>query len=311
MGIAAVVTGANGFIGSALLQELSGRGVQIFAVIKDKGERVDEISKLPGVQLVYCDMDELSTLVDKVYGAPELFYHLAWVGSTGEARGDYMLQLTDVRWTLDAVNAAAAIGCKRFIGAGTLAEFDAAAYVPLDGSDPNRVSTYATAKIAAHYMSKAECAYVGISHLWAYLSNTYGIGNYTSNFINSAVKTMLTGKSADFTTGEQPYDFVYISDIAQGLCNIGMYGTAGHSYYIGSTHPQKLKKFIMEVRDEIDPNIQLNLGAVPFKGVAQPESTFDCSKLIRDTGYCPKISFQEGIQRTIPWIRDQLREGRI
>jgi len=307
----AIVTGANGFVGTALLQELSERGFHVFAIVKDQKENIEKIQTLPGVEIVYCEMDALSTLTDKIFEEPELFYHLAWAGSTGPARGDYKLQLTNVRWTLDAVNAAAAIGCKRFIGAGTLAEFDAALYVPMDGSTPNRVSCYAAAKIAAHYMSKAECAHMGISHLWAYLSNTYGVGNYTSNFVNFASKTMLTGKSADFTTGEQPYDFVYISDIAQGLGNIGISGKEGHSYYIGSTKPRKLKEFIKEIRDEIDPGIQLNLGAVPFNGVVQPESTFDCSKLVQDTGYCPKISFQEGIQKTIPWIRKQLEEGRL
>jgi len=307
----AVVTGANGFVGTALLQELTNRGISVFAIVKDENENIEKIKGMPGVQIVYCEMDELSTLADKISGAPELFYHLAWAGSTGPARGDYTLQLTNVRWTLDAVNVAATIGCKRFIGAGTLAEFDVAAYTPLNGSTPNRVSCYAAAKIAAHYMSKAECNHVGISHLWAYLSNTYGIGNYTSNFVNFASKTMLTGKSADFTTGEQPYDFVYISDIAQGLYCIGAKGRAGHSYYIGSTAPRKLKEFIADIRDEIDPTIQLNLGAVPFNGVAQPESTFDCSALVQDTGYCPKVPFREGIQMTIPWLRTQIEEGKL
>ncbi len=307
----AVVTGANGFVGTALLQELTSRGISVFAIVKDEKENIEGIKDLPGVQIIYCEMDELSTLADKISGNHEVFYHLAWAGSTGPARGDYTLQLTNVRWTLDAVNIAAAIGCKRFIGAGTLAEFDVAAYAPLNGSTPNRVSCYAAAKIAAHYMSKAECAHVGISHLWAYLSNTYGIGNYTSNFVNFASKTMLTGKSADFTTGEQPYDFVYISDIAQGLYCIGAKGKENHSYYIGSTAPRKLKEFIADIRDEIDPTIQLNLGAVPFNGVAQPESTFDCSALVQDTGYCPKVSFRDGIQMTIPWLRAQIEEGKL
>lgn len=307
----AVVTGSNGFVGSELLRELSEKGTKVYAVVKDRNESIDGIKDLENVVIIYCEMDALDGLCGQISETPEVFYHLAWAGSTGDARADYRLQLTDVKWTVDAVDVAGKIGCKRFVGAGTLAEYDVNAYHPVDGSTPNAVSCYGIAKIAAHYMSKAECNRLKIDHLWAFLSNTYGIGNYTSNFINFASKTMITGKPADFTPGEQPYDFVYVSDIAQGIACIGEKGKANCSYYIGSTKPTKLKEFIIKLRDEIDPSIQLNLGAVPFNGTPQPAKTFDCSKLVADTGYSPRVPFEEGIKRTVPWIRKQIEEKRI
>ena len=160
-------------------------------------------------------------------------------------------------------------------------------------------------------MSKAECVRLGVEHIWAYLSNTYGVGNYTSNFVNFASKVMITGKSADFTAGEQMYDFVYIDDIAQGLLCVGRDGKKNCAYYIGSTRPAKLKEFIQAIRDEIDPSIQLNLGAVPFNGVTHPESIFNCSRLVEDTGYNPRISFQKGIKITVRWLREQIAKGKL
>lgn len=307
-----IVTGANGFIGSALVKELTDRKIHVLAVIKNEQENITAIQNLPGVEIVYCEMDDLlDCLPEQIHQPVELFYHLAWAGSTGAARGDYDLQLRNARWTMDAVNAAHKLGCKRFIGAGTLAEHDVNAYTPLNGSTPNIVSCYGVAKIASHYMSKAECNRLGIEHLWAYLSNTYGVGNYTSNFINFASKVLITGQPPNFTSGEQPYDFVYVSDIAQGLACIGARGRANFAYYIGSTKPAKLKEFIMALRDEIDPSIQLNLGAIPFHGIAQPASTFDCSDLVRDTGYEPQVPFQAGLKKAVPWIRVQIKEGKL
>ena len=70
--------------------------------------------------------------------------------------------------------------------------------------------------------------------------------------------------------------------------DVGRDGRKNCAYYIGSTKPAKLKEFIQAIRDEIDPSIQLNLGAVPFNGVAQPENIFDCSRLVEDTWWCRK-----------------------
>lgn len=306
----AIVTGANGFVGAWLLRELSQQGVKTYAVVRDMG-KADCIRGTPGVEIVLCDMENIAVLPELVDGEPEVFYHLAWSGSTGAARADYALQLQNVKWALDAVDAAKALGSERFVGAGTLAELDVNAYSPLDGSTPSGVSCYGAAKIAAHLMSKAECNAQGVEHLWAYLSNTYGEGNYTSNFVNFASKTMLTGKPANFTSGEQPYDFVYVGDTARGLYCVGDKGKVNCSYYIGSTKPRKLKEYVCAIRDAIDPAIQLNLGAVPFNGVMQPANVFDCTKLVEDTGYEPKMPFEQGIRVTVDWLRRQIEEGKI
>lgn len=307
----AIVTGANGFVGSALMRELSDRQVPVAAVIRNAGSDISSIQDIPGVEIVYCDMERLDQLSGKIPHDADVFYHLAWMGAGGPARGNYELQLKNVHWMLDAVRAAAAAGCKRFIGAGALAELDVNAYTPVSGSTPNIVSIYGAAKIAAHYMSKAECNRLGVEHVWARLSNIYGVGDHTSNFINFASKTMLTGQPANFTAGEQLYDFTYVDDIARGLYCLGESGKGNYTYYIGSSHPKKLKEFISAIRDEIDSAIPLNLGAVPFHGTTHEASAFDCSLLTRDTGYQPQVPFSQGIKKTISWLRQQIKEGRI
>lgn len=307
----AIVTGANGFVGCALLRELTAHGISVIAIVKDEKENVTAIRDLPGVQIIFCEMGELAELANKIGKPTDVFYHLAWAGSTGPVRGDYDIQLRNVHWTLDAANAAKTVGCSRFVGIGTLAELDVNAYTPMEGSTPNAVSCYGAAKIAAHYMSKAECNRLGIDHVWARLTNVYGIGNYTSNFVNFAAKLMLTGQPANFTSGEQMYDFACIEDIAQGLYCVGEHGKKNASYYIGSTKPAKLKEFIRIIRDAIDPTISLNLGAVPFNGVSHPKNVFDCSRLVKDTGYRPRVLFEDGIRQTIPWIREQIEAGKV
>lgn len=304
----AVVTGANGFVGRALLRELSQNGVTVYAVVRGSGDSTEELRKLPGVQIISCGMEDIAALPAHISARPDVFYHLAWSGGTGSARGDYKVQLQNVKWTLDAAAAAANLGCRRLIGAGSSAELDVCASAETDGLAPNVTSHYGSAKTAAHYMSKAECGQLGLEHIWARLANLYGVGDHSENFINFAVKRMLSGQPADFTAGEQLYDFACVSDAAQGLFRLGDQGRANASYFIGSGCPQKLKVFIRMIRDEVDPSIPLHLGAVPYHGVSLPESRFDCGPLIRDTGYCPQVRFEEGIKPMVQWLREELRK---
>lgn len=309
-----VVTGSNGFIGKALLKVLDKNHVHTYAVVRNHSSAISDIKNLKHIDLIYCDMEHLMSLKEQIKEKIDTFFHLAWQGSTGAARSDYTLQLKNAKWTVDAVKAAHDMGgvAVRFIGAGTLAEYDINAYVPLDRSSPNPVSCYGSAKLAAHYMSKAESSqYDNLEHCWAYLSNTYGIGNYTSNFVNFAAKLMLTGQPANFTAGDQLYDFVSVEDTAQGLYCIGKQGRKNTAYYIGSGHPRPLKYFIQEIRNQINPEIELHLGVIPFHGISQAPSVFNCEKLMKDTGYTPRVSFEEGLKVTIPWLREQILQGRL
>lgn len=299
-----IVTGANGFIGSKLLQELDRAGIVIYAIIKDENENIDSICLLPHVHIVYCSMGQIERLPELILDRDiDTCIHLAWAGSFGDLRADYVLQLQNVQYALKVADALADMGVKRFVGAGTLAEKDVLNYHGTDGATPNAVSIYGIAKIAAHFMTKAECTKLGIEHVWCYLSNTYGEGNTTNNFVNMASRLMLEGKPANFTSGEQMYDFVHVEDTVRAIYAAAERGRTNTAYYLGSGHERRLKEYIQLIRDTIDPNIDLHLGAVPFHGIPLPAEAYDASKLAEDTGFRSEISFKEGIQRTVRWLK--------
>ena len=152
-------------------------------------------------------------------------------------------------------------------------------------------------------MTKTECTKLGVEHIWCYLSNTYGVGNTTNNFINMASRKMLRHERAAFTAGEQIYDFVYITDTVRALFAAAEKGKTNTAYYLGSTEERKLKEYIKIIRDTIDPSIELYLGEIPFNGTPLEREAYDTSKLTNDTGYKPQVGFESGIQKTIDWLR--------
>ncbi len=300
-----LITGATGFIGGYLLNSILENGDRAYCIVRSDIAAF----KLPNderVVPVYLDLDNISELHNKLeIGKVDCCIHLAWEGITGDARGDYNIQLDNIRRTLNLCEELEKLNVKRFVGIGSLAQRDTSFYVPLDGSTPNNVANYGIAKTTAQYMSKVVCNRIGIEHVWCTLSNIYGVGDKSNNFINFASKLMLRGGHAAFTPGEQTYDFVYVSDAAMGICCASESGKTNTDYFVGSGKPRKLKDYIVSIRDRIDPNIKLYLGEIPFNGVCLTDDEFDSGKLIQDTGYNPKVEFIEGIDKTIQWLKEE------
>lgn len=299
-----IVTGANGFIGSALLKTLSEHNVEVYAVIKDENEKIDAIKDLPGVKIVFCELQNINMLPEIIEDREiDACIHLAWAGSFGDSRADYELQLLNSKYALDTVNAISRMGVKRFVCSGTLAEKDVLNYHMDDGATPNAVSIYGIAKLNTQLMTKAQCTKLGIEHIWCYLSNTYGVGNTTNNFVNMAARKILRGERAAFTAGTQTYDFVYITDTAKAIYYAAAQGRANTGYYLGSGSPRRLRDYIGLIRDAIDPNYPLYLGEIPFNGKSLSDDAYSIEKLCAHTEYKASVPFEEGIKITVDWLK--------
>ena len=114
----AIVTGANGFIGSWLIKELLKNNVEVIAVVRNEKSNIESIANIEGLRIVYCDLNEIQILPEKIADRDiDVFYHLAWSGSVDVNRIDEKLQMHNALWTVDAVRVASELKCKSFIGA--------------------------------------------------------------------------------------------------------------------------------------------------------------------------------------------------
>lgn len=294
-----IVTGANGFVGRYLLIELLKQGYEIWSVIRNTDEDISCINEL-NINIVYCDLIDIDKL-DEIIAERnfDCFYHLAWAGSSGDSRKNYSLQLNNAKACADAANVASKLGCKRFIGAGSVTELMYGDYLRQDGSKPEMVTCYAIGKMAAEYLSRCVCVENGIDFLWAYISNFYGKDDPTQNFINFLINNYSSGNVPTLTEGEQKADFMYVSDVARALIAMGEKGKTNSTYYIGYGSPKPLKEFVKEVRNIINPKIETGLGRKSFQGMDIDFDSLDVEKLNRDTGFTPGIEFKEGINMII------------
>lgn len=302
-----IVTGANGFVGSYVVQFLRQKGYTVYAVVRGKESDVSNILN-KNVNIIYCDIFEIDKLTNIVKERDfDTFYHLAWSGSSGIAREDYTLQINNAIASAKAISIAKVLNCKRFVGAGSVTELMYRDYLHLDDCQPDMVTCYAIGKIAAEYMCRCIATKNKIEFVWGYLSNFYGIGDMTNNFVNYLLESYLNNKEPILTDGKQEADFTYVSDIAKGIVSLGEEAISGHSYYVGYASPKKLKEYVLAIRNTVNPQIPSGLGKKKFHGLNPCFEKININKLQNDTSFHPTICFQQGIQITLEWFKNGRR----
>ena len=298
----AIVTGANGFIGTSVCKELLEQRYEVIAVVNHHDENISGISSIQGIRIIYCDLSDFINLADLIPDRDiNILYHFAWVGSAGALRGDIDAQIDNVKYTLDTVKACAAMKCKRFVFAGSIMEYEISVAMATEKT-PGINTLYCSAKLSADYMARTLAGHLGIKYIRAIISNVYGPGEISPRLVNTSLRKMLNNEHCAFSAGEQLYDFIYITDAAKIFVAIGEKGKPNKTYYIGNRNPKPLKIFLKEMRNCVNPQIEIGLGEIPYDGVSLTYKEFNTNAVEEDTGLNPSIGFKEGIYNTIEWL---------
>lgn len=301
----AVVTGPTGAVGAALCECLLRRGIEVHAVVRPGSAR---LAALPaGARALPCDLGDMAALPEALHGTrADAFFHLAWAGTTGEARNDVEEQLRNIRCAVDAARAAAAMGCRVFVGAGSQAEYGRFEGKLAQDTPAFPETAYGMAKLCAGQMTRLECARLGVDHVWARILSVYGPRDRADSMISQTIRALLRGEAPALTGCEQRWDFLYADDAAEALCLCAERGGHGAVYPLGSGRAMPLKTYVETLRDAIDPRLALRYGAIPYARSQVMHLEADLSALRADTGFSPATPFERGIEKTIDWVKASL-----
>lgn len=295
----AIVTGATGAVGTALINELINSNIEVLVFCREGSARNANIPVNPLVQTMYCDLMELSHIENLTGKTYDVFYHFAWMGTTGTARNDMYLQNQNVRYALDAVGAAQRFGCHTFIGAGSQAEYGRVEGTLKPDTPTFPETGYGIAKLCAGQMTREYAHQLGMHHIWVRILSVYGPNDGVQSMVMSTINKLSTGEAAQFTKGEQMWDYLYSGDAGQAFQLVGEKGVDGKIYVLGSGQAHPLADYIKVIRDIVSPNGQIELGAVPYAPKQVMHLQADIAELNRDTGFVPKVDFATGIRRSI------------
>lgn len=216
------------------------------------------------------------------------------------------MQLNNVKLTCDYVKLSAEIGCKRMVYASSINEMETYEYLQSDDIEPSGGYIYGTGKLAAHLMGETVAKLNSIEFVPVIITNIYGAGEKSARMIYTSIYKLIHKEHCSFTAGYQTYDFIYITDAINSIIAVAEKGKAFNRYYIGSGVPKPLREFLLEMRDIVDPEAEIGLGDIPFKGMDISYDQFDLKKVERDTGYINQITFTQGIKMTADYIRGEV-----
>lgn len=119
----------------------------------------------------------------------------------------------------------------------------------------------------------------------------------------STINKLKNGEVPEFTKGDQLWDYLYSGDAAEAFRLLGEKGHDGKIYVLGSGHAEPLAAYIEKIRDVVDSNAKIKMGAIPYSEKQVMHLEADISSLRDDLGWKSKIDFSEGIKMTLNTIR--------
>ena len=296
-----VVTGATSMLGVATIEDCLANDISVVAVVHRNSKNFYRLPKSSGLKIVEANLDELSTCAPDCSDA-DVFYHFAWAATTHAGRLNVDVQETNIRYTLDAVRLAEKCGCKKFIFAGSQAEYGLSNR-PLSRETPIRPCTaYGVSKYAAEKLSEMLCASLGITFVGSRIVSTYGINDGANTLISYVIDCYRKNVQPVLTPCEQIWDYLYADDAARAFRLLGQCSTNG-IYNIGGGYSVTLKSYVETIHRLMQPNVPLIFGGKPYSENQVMFLEADISDLKRDTGFEPQISFEEGISRIINSFR--------
>ena len=298
----AIITGATGAVGTALINELISNNIEVLVFCRENSKRNDEIPKHPLVSIKYCDLSQLAGAENDTGKQYDVFYHFAWQGTTGADRNNMYMQNLNVKYALDAVGTAKRFGCKRFIGAGSQAEYGRMEGTLKPDTPVFPEMGYGMAKLCAGLMTREHAKALELEHIWVRILSIYGPNDGAQSMVMSTVNKLRAGEIPQFTKGEQMWDYLYSGDAAKAFRLLGEKGVSGKTYVLGSGRVRPLADYIEDIRRTVNDKAGVELGAIPYAEKQVMYLCADTSELEKDTGWSPVTDFTDGIKRIITGV---------
>ncbi len=295
-----LITGSASMIGAALYNRLIALGHNVIAVVRPGSRKNERLSGGQNSTIIECEMKDYAQLPDMINTGIDIVFAAAWSGTRGSDRNNKELQKLNYTYNSDLLQAAVQIGCKKFITAGSQAEYGNTHGIEeiSEETEPNPDSEYGINKLRFYEYAKDFCKGTECTLLEPRFFSIYGPNDYPGSLVSSMLRKMMNNEPCELTACTQLWDFLYIDDAAEGLLSLVQSDTAQGIYNFGYGKSEPLKNYVEAMHRITGSSSELKYGAIPYPPAGCLNLNPNVEKL-KSTGWSPKVSFSKGIERII------------
>jgi|TARA_Y100000031_G_C8226005_1_gene388359 NAD dependent epimerase/dehydratase len=308
-----LVTGADGFIGSHLVDMLQKAGGKVRAFVYYNSLNswgwLDTFpkDKLSKIEVFSGDVRDLNGVKKAMEGIDVVFHLAALIGIPFSYRSPDCYVDTNIKGTLNILQAARELKISRLLVTSTSEVYGSALYVPIDESHPLQgQSPYSATKIAADKISESFYRSFNLPVTIVRPFNTYGPKQSARAVIPTIIIQLLTGKKEIKLGSTSPTrDFNYVKDVCNGFLAIANSSkTIGEEVNIATGKDISIAELANKIVKKINPKAKVVLDkqrSRPEK--SEVESLVGSRKKISMlTDWKPKYSLDNGLNKTIAWF---------
>lgn len=295
-----IISGATSMIGIALIETCIKHKTKVIAIVRENSANLYRIPESEYIEIIECNLENIALLDKKIKDKGfDAFFHLGWSHTDKESRKKPQLQVENISSSIEAVKIAQKLKCRKFIGAGSQAEYGIHYSKKTAPDSPiNPQDAYGICKYAAGKLCEQEANRCNMDFIWVRIFSIYGKYELSNTLISLTIPRLLNGEHCKFSEALHEWDYLYSSDAGNAFYLIGEKVTGSQIYCLGSGVSKPLKEYITIIRDLIDPSQDLGFGELKLS--SKPCSMCaDITSLQKDTGWMPLITFEEGIQKEI------------
>lgn len=316
-GMNALVTGAGGFIGSHLCEDLVAAGARVRALVKyNSAQSHGLLESLPpeiydSIEVIAGDVRD-PYLTERAVSGCQLVFHLAaLIGIPYSYHAPKSYVDTNVSGTLNVLQACLAKGVERVVHTSTSEVYGTARYTPIGEEHPLQgQSPYSATKIAADKLAESYYLSFGLPVVTMRPFNCFGPGQSARAFIPAMISQILREEKVHCGSLTPFRDYTYVKDTTAGFMACGYApGIEGLTINVGSGKKISMGDLLDRIMDRMGSSKEIVQSPQRVRPDASEVMELICDnrRALELLGWTPRFSLDEGLDKVIEFVKKNIK----